>query len=65
LHCAFLGCPIVGDKVYGRRKPTLPLARHFLHASKIEIILPGQKKARIFESPLPDDLDRILAELRS
>ena len=23
LHCAFLGCPIVGDPIYGRREPTL------------------------------------------
>jgi 23S rRNA pseudouridine1911/1915/1917 synthase len=65
LHCAFLGCPIVGDKVYGRRKPTLPLARHFLHASKIEIMLPGEQQTRVFESILPDELDRLLGGLRS
>jgi 23S rRNA pseudouridine1911/1915/1917 synthase len=65
LHCAFLGCPIVGDVVYGRRNPSLPLERHFLHASKLEIMLPGEQKARVFESILPDDLDQLLGELRS
>jgi len=64
LHCAFLGCPIVGDKVYGHRKPSIPLERHFLHAAKIKIVLPGEEQARAFESPLPGELDTALQELR-
>jgi len=64
LHCAFLGCPIVGDLIYGRKKPTLELHRHFLHAAKLKIILPGEKEARAFEAPLPDELGKCLAELR-
>ena len=31
-HLAYLGCPIAGDKIYGWRRPSLPLKRHFLHA---------------------------------
>ena len=65
LHCAFLGCPIVGDKVYGRKTPTLKIDRHFLHAAKLKIILPGEKQARIFEAPLPGELERVLDELRN
>ncbi len=65
LHCAFLGCPIVGDKVYGRRKPSWPLDRHFLHAIRIEIRLPGEEEPRIFEAPLPDDLEEILNKMRA
>ena len=65
LHCAFLGCPIVGDKVYGRKTPTLKIDRHFLHAAKLKIILPGEKQARIFEAPLPVELERVLDELRN
>ena len=42
LHLAFLGCPIVGDKVYGRKKPTLPIDRQFLHAARLTIKLPGR-----------------------
>ncbi len=64
LHCAFLGCPIVGDKVYGRRKPSLPLGRHFLHAAQLSILLPGEKQARTFEAPLPEELEVILRRLR-
>jgi len=65
LHCAFLGCPIVGDKVYGRKTPTLKIDRHFLHAAKLKIILPGEKQPRIFEAPLPVELERVLDELRN
>ncbi|RJP54638.1 MAG: RluA family pseudouridine synthase [Anaerolineaceae bacterium] len=64
LHCAFLGCPIVGDMVYGRKKPTLQIDRHFLHAAKLKIILPNEKEPRLFEAPLPEELERVLEELR-
>jgi len=65
LHCAFLGCPIVGDMVYGRRKPTVNIDRHFLHAAKLKIILPDEKEPRLFEARLPVKLERVLEELRT
>lgn len=65
LHCAFLGCPVVGDKVYGRKKPSVELDRHFLHAHRLKIVLPGEKDPRLFEAPLPGELEAVLATLRS
>lgn len=65
LHCSFLGCPIVGDRVYGRRKPSLPLKRHFLHAWKLTITLPGESQPQTFEAPLPADLQNLLERLRN
>ncbi len=64
LHLAFIGCPIAGDTVYGRRKVSLPLSRHFLHAAQLTIRLPGEKQPRTFESPLPPELEHILQQLR-
>ena len=64
LHCAFLGCPIVGDSVYGRKKSTLDINRHFLHAAKLKIILPGEQQPRTFEVPLPKELLNVLGKLR-
>jgi 23S rRNA pseudouridine1911/1915/1917 synthase len=64
LHCMFLGCPIVGDKIYGHRKQSLEINRHFLHAARLKIVLPGEKKARTFEAPLPGELLAILDSLR-
>ncbi|NUM48385.1 MAG: RluA family pseudouridine synthase [Anaerolineales bacterium] len=64
LHLTFLQCPIVGDTLYGRRTPSLPLSRQFLHAARLTITLPGEKSPRTFEAPLPDDLSYILKLLR-
>lgn len=65
LHLAFIGCPIVGDTLYGHRHPTLPLGRQFLHAARLTVTLPGESQPRQFEAPLPDDLEQTLAELRN
>jgi 23S rRNA pseudouridine1911/1915/1917 synthase len=65
LHCAFLGCPIVGDAQYGHRKISIEIKRHFLHAFQIKLTLPGEQKARIFEAPLPAELAEVLNALRS
>jgi 23S rRNA pseudouridine1911/1915/1917 synthase len=65
LHCAFLKCPIVGDEVYGRKKPSIEIGRHFLHAFRLKIVLPGEKAPRTFEAPLPDRLEKVLISLRA
>ena len=64
VHCAFLLCPIVGDTVYGKRKPSLAIGRHFLHAQKLMILLPGESEPKIFIAPLPLELETILNGLR-
>jgi 23S rRNA pseudouridine1911/1915/1917 synthase len=61
---AFLGCPVVGDRVYGRKRPSLPLERQFLHAQRLTIVLPGEADPRLFEAPLPGELQAVLANLR-
>lgn len=65
LHCAFLGCPIVGDIIYGHRKLSLQIGRHFLHAQQLKIAIPNEKKARTFEVPLPEELSLVLERLRN
>ena len=65
LHCAFLKCPIVGDEVYGRKTSTIKMKRHFLHAYRLNIILPNEKEPRSFEAPLPEELETVLNTLRS
>lgn len=63
LHMAFIKCPIVGDAVYGKKKPTLDIERHFLHAYRITITLPDEKEPRTFTAPLPDELQKILKDM--
>jgi len=64
LHMAFLKCPIVGDTIYGRMHPSLDINRHFLHATRLTITLPGESIPRTFEAPLPGDLQEIIDDLR-
>lgn len=64
VHLAFIGCPVAGDTTYGRRHPSIPLERHFLHASQLSIRLPGKKVATTFEAPLPGELRQVLDQLR-
>ena len=60
VHLAFINTPITGDKVYGRRKLSVPVERFFLHANKLGIILPGDKEPTEFVAPLPEDLKEII-----
>ncbi len=64
VHLAFLECPVVGDTVYGRRTPSLPVERQMLHAASIEVVLPGEGEARRFEAPLADDFSLACSRLR-
>jgi 23S rRNA pseudouridine1911/1915/1917 synthase len=64
LHLAFIGCPVAGDRVYGRRHASIDLDRHFLHAARLTICLPRQETPRSFEAPLPPELLRTLEALR-
>ena len=61
-HLAFIGHPLAGDDLYGG--PRLPgLSRHFLHAARLGFAHPSGGRA-LFESPLPPDLSRALADVR-
>jgi 23S rRNA pseudouridine1911/1915/1917 synthase len=64
IHLDFLKCPISGDTVYGRQKPTIEIDRHFLHAARITITLPEEDSPRQFTAPLPPDLVEVLVNLR-
>lgn len=63
VHLGFIGCPVAGDTVYGRRNSTIPLKRHFLHAFRLRIVIPGEATPRLFEAPLPEELTGILDRL--
>lgn len=56
IHLAYLGTPILGDKVYGKENARVP--RLFLHAASLEITLPGGVR-QTFSAPLPPEFDEI------
>ncbi len=64
LHLAFIHCPVAGDSVYGFKHSSIPLDRHFLHATRLTILLPGETTPTTFDAALPADLSDLLASLR-
>jgi 23S rRNA pseudouridine1911/1915/1917 synthase len=73
VHLSAIGHAIVGDPLYGglrRRVPgDLRVVRHldrpFLHAARIAFKHPGDGRRMEFTSPLPEDLQRVLDDLRN
>jgi 23S rRNA pseudouridine1911/1915/1917 synthase len=64
VHMAFIGCPIVGDSVYGFRKQRVSLKRHFLHAAELAFDHPTSGERLSFTSPLPTGLQNVMEKLR-
>ena len=65
VHMASLGCPVVGDKVYGkpaldRRLDPVP-ARQMLHAWRLRLWHPVRNVQMSFEAPVPDDMRAYIA----
>lgn len=61
---ASLGCPVIGDKVYGKSvldKKLDPVpARQMLHAWKLKLWHPVKGVEMAFEAPLPEDMKAYL-----
>ncbi|HVU51052.1 MAG TPA: RluA family pseudouridine synthase [Polyangia bacterium] len=72
VHMAALGCPLLGDRTYGRtpREPALrsiaeALGRQALHARTLGFVHPATKEPMSFTSELPADMRAALAALRA
>jgi len=63
-HLAAIGHPVVGDPVYGSARPSLGLARQFLHAARLAFHHPATGEAVDVGSELPADLAEALAWAR-
>ncbi|MDI6872963.1 RluA family pseudouridine synthase [Candidatus Solincola sp.] len=67
VHMSYIGHPVVGDAVYGRKgklERELGLSRQFLHAYRLQFPHPFTGEALEFEEPLPADLAGALDRLR-
>ncbi len=56
VHLSSINHPLVGDPVYGQRRPVLGLTRPFLHAAELAFVHPETGETVSFESPLAADL---------
>ena len=66
VHLASLGHPVVGDTVYGRRRPAppVPIGGLALHATALAFAHPVTGRALEFAAPLPPRIGRLLSHLR-
>jgi len=78
VHCSAINHPVVGDKVYGGRRPVkfqggnksnpeslLSVSRQMLHAWRIRFNHPITEKEIRIEAPIPEDMERLIMRLRS
>lgn len=68
VHMSYIGHPVVGDRVYGKRgrlERELGVSRQFLHAHRLNFSHPVTGEELAFEDPLPGDLAEALARIRS
>lgn len=63
VHMAYIGFPIAGDIIYGRRKDKSGLKRHFLHAAELTFRRPSDDAELHITAELPDDLAAMLDSL--
>lgn len=74
VHLSHIGNPVVGDATYGGgrensihnatiKRAVASLGRHFLHSTRLAFVHPRTNESLEFNSPLPDDLTKLLALL--
>ncbi len=63
VHCAHIGCPILGDPIYAKKDPIFPDATLMLHARRLKISLPSRSAPSIFKASLPERFKDIIAFL--
>lgn len=64
VHMAAIGHPLLGDTVYGAKKPYPGLAGQCLHAKALRFLHPSTGQPVELVCPLPDWYERVLERLR-
>ena len=71
VHMAHIGCPVVGDPLYGRKRNTVApealksFKRQALHAAVLEFRHPGTGREMTFATELPQDFKMLLGSLNT
>lgn len=76
VHLADLGHPVIGDKVYGRKRPHATVksanvssvdsfSRQALHAERLGLFHPRTGASMEFYAPLAEDIERLLETLEN
>ena len=58
VHMAHLGCPLLGDALYGGDRTLI--GRHALHCARVELTQPVTGEALTLWAPIPQDMQKLL-----
>ena len=64
VHLRHLGCPVLGDPIYGHKDSMFPEAALMLHAYLLTIELPDGLGLKTFKAPVPARFREVLVRLR-
>ncbi len=62
VHMAYIGHPLIGDTLYGKKSPII--TRQALHSNKVKFEHPITKKIISFESKIPEDMKNFMKKER-
>lgn len=65
LHARFIGCPVLGDTLYGKKKSEWNRYGLMLHAYRLQIRLPSTQEKHTFIAPLPRRFFAVLRKLQA
>ena len=65
VHLAYMGHPILGDTVYGAKKPVPGLTGQCLHATGLQFLHPSTGEKITLTCPLPEEFTKMLKKLQS
>lgn len=60
VHFSYLGYPVVGDPVYGRKKEAVPIRGQALHAATLGFIHPRTSEYLEFSQPVPEEMQKAI-----
>ena len=64
VHMKYLGCQILGDKLYSKTDENFPDVPLMLHSRKLVIKLPGKEKYHCFKAQIPSRFYEVLKKLK-
>lgn len=64
VHMASIGHPLVGDELYGPKKPFAHISGQVLHARILGFQHPTKKEYMEFEAPLPEEFQQLLTKFK-
>lgn len=65
VHMKYLGCPVLGDPIYGHKDPLFPGATLMLHSFLLGVRLPGDGGITVFRTAVPDRFRNVISVLKS